>query len=1381
MTSFSWSLSTSGCGNLLSKKRSLPQPDVESDQEKLVTQLTYHPELQLVASRTNPRGQTTSHEYDSAGNLILTSYPLVSVQPVQADGNGVAPIDATPQQRYAYNTRGQLLRVTHIDGSVTDYEYYPAEDPGGERGPDTATAVPDRQCGYLARVVRDSGGAKLSTGYGYDRFGNVDAMYDGKGNAARLRYNAMGRVELITGREPFADSITYRYDANYDEIESSQAFERNSYDAATRQTTVESTTLRELTEYDALGCVVSRVLAGDDERVKESFVRDADERIVRLIGPTGTVTEQVFDERGLVIEKIGADGAAERFTYTLSGDCRSQADGNGNKTTRHYDGFQRPRGFTDPAGTRKTQWFDEAGNVVRVRVDTDGKALMEAWYHFDQWNRPYRLDQAWLDPLTGAPLGQSRWTGEKGVVSTVVEFAPNGLPGKVWSEAANVAELEYDGAGRLTGLADLTGDAYRFGYDENSNVVSVARRGRKGAGRPGQEVLHRSYDGMDRLESQRDGGNAQEHFRYNALGAVVGYGAASGIEIQHLLDSLGRPAGHAFAAQDASGGAALQHIARRFEYDDDYRLSGYVDARGNRTSYGYDALGRQTSVSFADDSQVRVTYDAAGNAIGSVEPNGDEVVAEYDAARRVVETRSRSAASGETATERYGYDGAGRLVSAVAPAGAVRRRYDSLSRLLSETQGDREVRFDYDAAGNLTSIAYPGGDELHRSYDARNRLTAVHDKAGASVARYSYGATDQVTGMVLGEDLEAALSYDPQQRLESIDYRSRGDGRHVEGFRYGYDAAGRMTHEIQSGAGPAYGERYVYDDAARATRAQYGVEDVFDPASAFERETSYEHFPDDGWSRRVDVDGGDRSAHEDVGSVDERNRYRRLGDSEFTHDANGNCVRKGVNGSGYWVYSYDVDKQLVKAEHFDARGRLTQTIEYFYDALGRLVRKLLTDEAGVATEFQYVWAGSLLIEEYENGVLVRSYLHGVGATPVQLSSYKNGRSDFTYVFNGRGLASGLVGKDGTNRFAEKYIYELTGNYFVKEIGGRRVGLPDRSSTVSSLANSLLSSDPVGSLLADWESRTIAGGGRHLDPAVAAVLNGVGSGHGGVKGALGAQLRGWLGALGLGGHGTAPPAKSKQSAHFTNPKMSLYASGENTPFNFGYTPPSVSQSKGGATPKDSRVQFLQDLAAKPFSAGPIEGTVGGVAAGVVNGLGAGMGNPAKAAPPPPGPQLTEGEKQAELKKQQDAQKEKEEKEQREKEEKAKKEREEKEKKDKEEKDKKKYVNPDADTGAQWTMPSPLQVEAKLNQTKRPVNPDGGAQGPQVDTSSPPPRFGGVDPTIAYFDGESGAGILSAFGTPKVTIAPIDYVRGHEPLHVDHPPVGGTSPNTGRPMP
>jgi YD repeat-containing protein len=1032
---------------------------------------------------------------------------------------------------------GQLIRRKHLDGSITEYHYYPEIDPIGARGLNTATNHPDTVCGYLARIVRDANGVKIINQYAYDTFGYVTKVFDGKRNPAQLRYNAMGKLESVTSREPFQYRIDYRYDANYNETESIQFFERLEYDDANQRTVVTSSSLREIKEYNALDNVTMRQIVGDAKSTVEYFYRDADENIIRHIQPLGNATEYVYDERNLLIEKIFGAGTNEsfshRFTYTFNGALSSYTDGNGETTAHHYDGYHRYKGFTSPIGTRKTQWFDEADNVVRVEIenpkdmatrksgvdDSSSVPFMQAKYHFDQWNRPYRVDKAWHDHSTGHPLGKSKWNGETGIVSTVMEYGENGLLAKIWTETNNVVAVEYDGVGRIVKTGDLTGEESFFEYDENNNVTLMKHLGPEVDGRRFEWALRRSYDAMDRLEYQQENDEALERFAYNALGNVIRYVDKSGMEIHYMNDSLGRRVGHAFTITDALDNTQTHKMLRRAEYDDNYRLSAFTDATGKRTMYRYDALDRQTGVVFPDGNAAKVDYDANGNIVRLVDQNKNETNHSYDASNRLVERRIFVENNGKDTVEQYEYDGLSRMIGANGPDARIRLTYDSLSRLLTEEQGDRKLQYAHDSAGNLTRLTYPGGEEVYKSYDIRNRVTAVKNKASETVASFIYRANDQIAKLLLGKVIETDLSYNSQEHLESIEYRSTDDRKLVEGFRYQYDDSGKMTHEIQLSEGSTYGDRYYYDIANRETKARYGVQDVFDPSSSFEQETSYEHFPEGSWKRRLDIDGLGQIIADAKGTINQLNKYQRFGSLSFQYDANGNCIKKGKANPGYCLYTYDYDNKLIKVECYGSDGVRTKIIEYFYDLLVRQVRKVVTDQNGTITEYTYVWAGKLLIEEYENGVLVCSYLYGIGSRPVQLTVSQGRISNYYYTHNGRGLASGLLHENAPISFAERYGYELSGASFVREINGVTVGFASRGTKVSNLANSILS----GGYLKDWANGSLSSiGGIHSVPEISAILNGLSAEFGKLyvqqnsASVLGRQLQGFLNVLGLGG-------------------------------------------------------------------------------------------------------------------------------------------------------------------------------------------------------------------------------------------------------------------------
>jgi YD repeat-containing protein len=1406
-------------GNCL-RQTEKPAPDAPADQPELVTTWTHDPTFQLPLTVTDPRGNTTTHRYDERGNRIATAFPSVTIQSIGPDATRRQPASLAPEVAYAFNSRGQLLRKTNTDGTVTSYAYYPVVDPIGAGGPGTATNDPEAICGYLARVTFNANGGAHWNEFRWDEFGNVVAALDRRQNAAQRRYDAMGRLESVIGREPFADTTEYRYDPNGNEVESSQPFERLELDADAAEPVGRAGMLRELQEYNTLDNLVARTIAGGDARVTERFIRDDDERVVRLVQPNGTVTAFEYDERDLLITMTRAAGTREAVTerraYTRNGALRTLTDGNGATTTLHYDGYQRYAGFTDPLGTTRAHELDQAGNVTRTAVGDDQDArLLDASYEYDQWDRVVRVDYAWRDG-DGKPLGRSGWDGRDGVVSTVVEYGPDGRLARVWREGGSVTALTYDGLGRVTQIEEVTGESRSFAYDENGNPTEARYRGTAGPEPQAETIVDLRYDGMDRLVGRQVKDEAPERFEYDAFGGVAKHLRPSGMHVRLLQDALGRRVGQVLSTDGADGSDARQ-IARRLEFDEAYRLVAHTDGAGKRTLYRYDALDRQTAVVYPDGSEATAEYDASGNVVRTVDAAGTETVDRYDACDRLVERRTRLAGSDDAAVESFQYDAVGRLVRATAPGGEVGRTYDSLSRVLTEDQGRRTVRALYDAGGRPTRLDYPGGESIRRRFDAQGRVTAITTADGQPIAAVTYRAGEQVADLVVGGAIQARCTYDSRERLESVTYKRVDDGSLVEGYRYAHDDAGRIVHEIQASDG--VGQRFWFDGFNRPVRARYGVADVLEPTSPFELETEYDWFPEGPWRRRRDTDGNGAVISDQAGSLDRRNRYTRLGETSFKYDPVGNVVRKGTDNPGFCLYTYDAANRLVKVECFDKNAQRTRTTEYEYDALGRLVRKVETDAAGVATETTYVWAGTTLIEEYENGVLVRTYVQSIGSQPARLTVENDGaRTDYFYVHDGRGLVVGLVRANDPNVFAERYGYEVTGNPYLKQVAGVDVELPKRSVTASSVWNSVLSGDAFGSLMRDWATGTLTGGdGRHLDGSLAEVLNTdsalTGGVHTTIRTTMGKQFASLLGMLGLGsgggfvshgggggqtgsadaegtmgssnsGKSSGGADQSGSSSQWYPRDFSLYAAGaDGGTGSPGWndfknaTPPPVQDPKGGASSKDSRIQSVQDFLDKGI---PGTGnTVSDAIAGGVKAAAAPLTHPEKDAPPA-GSATSSGSGQTNAAAQRAKEQQEKEKEAKEMREKAAKEAAEKKTKEEEAAKKKsiveegdKYVDPDQQTygpSGLWTEPFAAdRIEMRLNGRKRPVNPntDGGTQ---VDESSPPPHHGGIDPNVARYDGEVYGGASLEQAEMKISIRPMDFHRDREPPTPTSNPTG-----------
>jgi YD repeat-containing protein len=172
-------------------------------------------------------------------------------------------------------------------------------------------------------------------------------------------------------------------------------------------------------------------------------------------------------------------------------------------------------------------------------------SLLETQYQYDELNRRVRIDRAWRDATTRNPLGKSRWDGKEGMVSTVIEYADNHRPSRIWYETGNILCLEYDGANRVVAASDETGESVTIEYDENSNPVCIDHRGPELEQNEErfEQIIIQQFDALDRLLTRSVNFELPETFGYNALGSLIAHRNRVGTDTLYLHDvgSVGRP------------------------------------------------------------------------------------------------------------------------------------------------------------------------------------------------------------------------------------------------------------------------------------------------------------------------------------------------------------------------------------------------------------------------------------------------------------------------------------------------------------------------------------------------------------------------------------------------------------------------------------------------------------------------------------------------------------------------------------------------------------------------------------------------------------------------------------------------------------------------
>jgi RHS repeat-associated protein len=401
--------------------------------------------------------------------------------------------------------------------------------------------------------------------------------------------------------------------------------------------------------------------------------------------------------------------------------------------------------------------------------------------------------------------------------TTTNTYDPKGNLLTITDANTNVTTYDYDDADRLVSVTDGIGGVTTYGYDAVGNRTSVTNANREivGTAEAGADCgAAGTGDGTDDdSDSAIDDGCPSMLYAYDTVNRLISQTDALGNDWDYGYDEAGRldtrtdpksqATAYAYNLRNQLAGIdyPVGTTDVTFDYDDVGNRTEMVDATGT-TTYDYDALDRLSTVTFPGSRAVGYTYDAVGNRASITYPGGsDSVDYDYDEAGNLVSVTDWN--SDETT---YDYDDVGLLEHANLPNGVVGTyTYDNADRLTGihwvkgantlafvdytlDDVGNRTQRVDglgthtyaYDDLYRLTSVTYPGPDDLDYTYDAvGNRLTLV-DANGTT--DYAYDAADRLTSMDPPSASPVTYSWDDNGNLTA-----RGSDS------FAWDAEDRMT------------------------------------------------------------------------------------------------------------------------------------------------------------------------------------------------------------------------------------------------------------------------------------------------------------------------------------------------------------------------------------------------------------------------------------------------------------------------------------------------------------------------------------------------------------------------------------------------------------
>ncbi len=793
-----------------------------------------------IASITDSHGLKTTYGYDANGRLATITDPSAQTLTFSysASNHITAVKDSTGREvKFGYSLAGNLESVTDALGGVTKYAYDSQHrltsitDPRSHvilkntyNGEGKITEQEDGlghlwKLGYAPSetTVTEPEGGKLK--YGFDAQDRVVAETDQLGHTTTIGYDAAGNVNevikpgeakwtfghdaagnLTLAKDPEGGEREYEYDAKNHLIHYTDArgngwsYEWSTAGDLTKVSDPEGgeTTLT----YNETG---QPLTATDPDEQETKFSWDARGNKLSQTDPLGHKTSFEYNTRNYLTAKTTPGLKAEAFEVDALGDVLARTTPEGHKTKYAYDANGLPTQITDPgedvweierdAMERPTLYTDPAEGQIKLTYNGDlkptkvtnrrGKETTYAYNLANELTEVTRPEGEVWKYGYDARGNRSSVTDPRGH-ETSYEYDLLDRLAKSVEPLETTTEYGYDANGDLTSLTDPRGNTTSYAYDKLGRLTEIAQPLEKkttytydAAGNPLSKTtaggtLEYGYDAASRLTEIRSGEATLDSYGYDAANRLSEATDAEGrkIEIGHNEDGL------LSSINDGRG----QSLTR--SYNSRGLLTKQVDGRGT-LEYGYDKLGRMTSLTDPQGKALSFAYDPEGDLTEVLRPNGVSTANVYDNAGRLAETTSQV---GELPTIleslKYGRDAAGNITSKLNQRSEAETTYgyDALNRLTEfNPPGEGSTSYSYDAAGNRIEAA-----ATTYSYNALNEPTESSDGT-----TYAYDGAGRMTEKVKGEE-ETTYSWD------LLDHLAKVEGP-TETSSYAFDALGRLS------------------------------------------------------------------------------------------------------------------------------------------------------------------------------------------------------------------------------------------------------------------------------------------------------------------------------------------------------------------------------------------------------------------------------------------------------------------------------------------------------------------------------------------------------------------------------------------------------------
>jgi len=707
-----------------------------------------------VTAVSDSANRSVSYGYDSAGNLVSVTAVDGAVTTYGYDGGHYITTVTQPGggvTTNAYDESHRVVSQTDPIGRVTSFGYddvpsFPDNNISTTiTAPDGSETVEVYAQGALVSQTRAAGTAyEATTLYQYDSALNLISTTDPAGATTTYTYNSDGR--MLTHTDALGRTTTWTYNARGDVKTVTDPLgrvTRYSYDENGNLTTIRSPGdhVQRFT-YNPDGTIATQ----QDPRGKvTSYAYTAAGWLQTVVDPTGRVTSTGYGPAGFPTSTTDSAGETTTFVVDEVGRLLSSTDPLERTTVFGYDADGNATSATDPSGATTTATFDLARQQTST---TDATGNTTAY--------------------TYTPLGSIATTIKPGDIVTTNAYNLLGQLVSTTDPLARVTTYGYDDAGNLTTTTNPSGAEAENRYDlAGQKIASID---------PDEDTTAYTYDAAGQLVSTVDPLDRETTVAYTADGLIDTITLADGSTEHYVYDNAGN-------------------------------VTAFTNADGETTSYAYDAAGRPLTQTRPGGLITRHNYDPAGRVFVTKFPDLTTLRHFYDAAGQLI--RIDPSVAGEPDIT-YTYDAAGRRIEMTDATGISGYTYDAAGRLTGQTDGSADtIGYDYDTLGRLTGLTYPGNETVTYAYDAAGQMTALTDWNDRTIA-FTWTLDGQLDARVDPNGITYNLGYTAAGQTSTIAAGTSSDN--LLGIAYDYDAAGQLVgRDITGTSIPDDNTEYNYD------------------------------------------------------------------------------------------------------------------------------------------------------------------------------------------------------------------------------------------------------------------------------------------------------------------------------------------------------------------------------------------------------------------------------------------------------------------------------------------------------------------------------------------------------------------------------------------